>query len=61
VNRIARSLLLVPYIGLLCVPLYNTRQPELFGFPFFYWYQFLWIPITVVLIWIAYRTVRHDD
>src|ERR1700731_3630811 len=32
-------LLLVPYAGLLWVPLYNKRLPDLFGFPFFYWYQ----------------------
>lgn len=54
-------LLLIPYAGLLCVPLYNARQPELFGLPFFYWYQLLWIPLTVALLWIAYRRVRHDE
>jgi hypothetical protein len=54
-------LLLIPYLGLLCVPFYNKREPELLGFPFFYWYQLLWIPITVVLLWLAYRRVRHDD
>ena len=55
------ALLLLPYLGLLCVPLYNHRDPELFGFPFFYWYQLLWIVITVALTWAAYRSVRHDD
>jgi Protein of unknown function (DUF3311) len=54
-------LLLAPYIGLLCVPLYNSKRPELFGFPFFYWYQFAWIPITVLLIWFAYRRMRDDE
>ena len=54
-------LLLIPYLGLLCVPLYNRRDPELFGFPFFYWYQMLWIPLTVLLIWLAYRRMLHDD
>jgi hypothetical protein len=58
---ITAALLLIPYVGLLCVPLYNSREPGLFGFPFFYWYQLLWIPITVVLTWLAYRRVRHDD
>ena len=39
-------LLLVPFIGLLWVPFYNFLEPSLFGFPFFYWYQFAWVPIT---------------
>jgi hypothetical protein len=54
-------LLLVPYLGLLCVPLYNARAPELWGFPFFYWYQLIWVPITAALTWLVYRSVRHDD
>jgi hypothetical protein len=49
-------LLLLPFIGLLWVPFYNTDAlPALFGFPFFYWYQLLWVPITALLIWIVYR------
>ena len=40
-------LLLLPYLGLLWVPFYNGTDPALFGFPFFYWYQLLWVPITV--------------
>lgn len=58
---VAAALLLAPYAGLLCVPLYNRREPELLGFPFFYWYQLLWIVLTVALTWLAYRSVRHDD
>jgi len=54
-------LLLLPYLGLLWVPLYNRHDPVLFGFPFFYWYQLLWVPITVVLIWAVYRRVSHED
>jgi hypothetical protein len=33
-------LLILPFLGLLYPPLYATEDPELFGFPFFYWYQF---------------------
>jgi hypothetical protein len=54
-------LLLLPYIGLLWVPFYNRHDPEILGFPFFYWYQFAWVPLTALIIWIAYRSVRHDD
>ena len=49
-------LLLLPFIGLLWLPFYNTDAlPALFGFPFFCWYQLLWVPITALLIWIVYR------
>jgi hypothetical protein len=54
-------LLLLPYIGLLWVPLYNFHDPVLFGIPFFYWYQLTWVPISAVLTWIAYRTYSHED
>ena len=33
--------------------------PELFGFPFFYWYQFLWVPLAAFLTWIVYRRMRR--
>jgi hypothetical protein len=54
-------LLIIPYIGLLWVPFYNSHDPVLWGFPYFYWYQLLWVPITSILIWIAYRSMRNDD
>src|SRR6202012_2637837 len=54
-------LLLVPFVGLLWVPFYNFTEPSLFGFPFFYWYQFAWVPITSVLIWLVYRSQPHDE
>ncbi len=49
-----RLLLLLPFIGLLWVPFYNSAEPELWGFPFFYWYQFIWVFVTSFLIWIVY-------
>ncbi|HEY4133881.1 MAG TPA: DUF3311 domain-containing protein [Alphaproteobacteria bacterium] len=60
-SRLIWLLLLIPFIGLLWVPFYNQRLPELWGFPFFYWYQLLWVPITSLLILIVYKGVRHDD
>ncbi|WP_407160405.1 DUF3311 domain-containing protein [Bradyrhizobium sp. STM 3557] len=56
-----RLLLLVPFVGLLWVPFYNFMEPELFGFPFFYWYQLAWVPISSLLIWLVYRSQPHDD
>ncbi len=54
-------LLLLPYVGLLWVPFYNFQKPDLFGFPFFYWYQLAWVPVTSILIWIVYRSIPDDE
>jgi len=43
-------LLVIPFVALLWVPLYNRIDPALFGIPFFYWYQFLWVILTSLLI-----------
>jgi hypothetical protein len=51
-------ILLAPYVALLWLPFYNGTQPSLFGFPFFYWYQFLWVPITSLLMYAVYRGVK---
>ena len=53
--------LLVPIVALLWVSSYAKTGPEAGGVPFFYWYQLLWVPITAVLTWIAYRSMRNDD
>jgi hypothetical protein len=42
----------------------SVATPELFGFPFFYWYQLLWVPLTSFLTYIVYRTLgrrTRDD
>jgi len=54
-------LLLLPYLGLLIVSFYNKISPDFFGFPFFYWYQLLWVPVTSVLIYIVYRSLPDDE
>jgi hypothetical protein len=51
-------LLLLPFIALLWLPFYNDREPALAGFPFFYWYQFLWVPLTSLVIYLVYRRVK---
>jgi hypothetical protein len=54
-------LLLLPFVGLLWVPLYNFQEPALFGFPFFYWYQLAWVPLSSLLIWLVYRRRTPDE
>jgi len=58
--RLIWLLLLVPCVALIWVPFYNRSLPELFGFPFFYWYQLLWVPGASLLTYIVYRRIRDD-
>jgi uncharacterized membrane protein YhdT len=53
-------LLVLPFIGLLWVPLYAKKTPEVFGFPFFYWYQFAWVIVAAVLTVIVYYATKPD-
>lgn len=48
-------LLVIPFIALLWVPFYNSVEPQLWGIPFFYWYQFLWVFLTSGLIVLVRR------
>ena len=60
-NRTGWKLLLLlalPYAGL-CIPaLYARATPALFGFPFFYWYQFAWVLLASALMAVVYRKLR---
>jgi hypothetical protein len=51
-------LLLIPFVGVLIPPLYNSEDPKLIGIPFFYWYQLAWVPLSVVVTTIVYRKTR---
>jgi hypothetical protein len=54
---LAGVLLAIPIIALLLVGTYARDEPRLGGFPFFIWYQFLWVAITSLLTYSAYRIV----
>ncbi len=56
-----RLLLLLPFIGLLAVPLYNQEEPAVLGFPFFYWYLFAWVPLTSLIIWFVNRGEEQEE
>jgi uncharacterized membrane protein len=58
---ISGILLAVGIIVPLLVPLYARRDPELFGFPFFYWYQILWVFLEALLLWVVYNIVVRED
>ena len=54
---IASVLLAIPIIALLWVGSYSRETPKLAGFPFFFWYQFLWVFICAGCTYAAHRLV----
>ncbi|MHB1566360.1 MAG: DUF3311 domain-containing protein [Acidiferrobacter sp.] len=54
----AYVLLILPFVALLWVPFYNKITPTLLGFPFFYWYQLAWVPLSVLLSGIVYLLTK---
>jgi hypothetical protein len=60
-SRAARHwywLLLIPFVALLYPPLYAHLTPRIFGIPFFYWYQVVWLVITAAITTLVYRRTR---
>jgi hypothetical protein len=55
----AGVLLAIPLVALALVPTYSAETPKLWGFPFFYWYQLLWILLTPVFTWAAYLVITR--
>lgn len=51
-------LLIVPVVGPLWVPYFDRVEPQWMGIPFFYWYQFLWVPISAVISAFVYFMTR---
>ncbi|MCL6454324.1 MAG: DUF3311 domain-containing protein [Alicyclobacillus sp.] len=53
-------LAVIPCIGTLFPSFYSSVSPTLWGIPFFYWYQMLWVIISAVLTFIMYRALRDS-
>jgi membrane protein implicated in regulation of membrane protease activity len=60
-RRLWYLLLLAPYVALLWVPFYAKLTPKLFGFPFFYWYQFLWVVLSALITLAVYVATRPAE
>ena len=54
-------ILIPPVVVPLWVPLYDKADPTLWGFPFFYWFQFLLIICAAIITIIAYLLSRIAD
>lgn len=47
-------ILFIPFFVAIWVPFFNRVEPSLFGIPFFYWFQFVWIVVAAVVTGLAY-------
>jgi hypothetical protein len=52
-------LLLLPFVATLWVPFYNRIDPQLAGFPFFYWYQLLVVIGSAAITALVYIKTKH--
>jgi hypothetical protein len=54
-----KVVLVVPYLALCFPMIYARATPALFGFPFFYWYQFAWVVISSALMGLVYWKLKY--
>ena len=54
---VAGILVAAPIVALMWVSSYARSGPEVAGFPFFIWYQLLWVFLTSACTYAAYRIV----
>jgi hypothetical protein len=52
-------LLLVPLL-MLVTSWFNTDGPRILGLPFFYWYQFAFVPVGVLCVGIVFAMTRDE-
>ncbi len=55
---LAAVLVAIPIVALMLVGTYARKDPVLWGFPFFFWYQFLWVFLCSAFTYSAYVIVK---
>jgi hypothetical protein len=55
---VAGVLIAVAIVMPLLVSTYSRETPRLWGFPFFFWYQLMWVLIAAALTFCAYLLVE---
>jgi len=58
--RLVHLFLIVPYVAILWVPLFNRIEPSIAGVPFFYWYQMLWIALGALVLLPVFMVEERD-
>jgi hypothetical protein len=54
-------LLLLPVVATMWVGSYNQLEPTLLGFPYFYWYQLLWVVLSAGVVGVVYLATHRAD
>jgi uncharacterized membrane protein len=57
---VVAALLLVGIVVPLLVGTYDRINPKLFGFPFFYWYQLLWVFLAAGICGLSYVLLQRE-
>jgi hypothetical protein len=57
---VVAALLLIGIVVPLLVPTYDQAEPRLFGFPFFYWYQLLWVFLAAGLCGLSFWLLKRE-
>jgi hypothetical protein len=61
-TKIAVTLILITAIVVpLLTSTYARVEPRLFGFPFFYWYQFLWVFLAAGACWLSLVLLQREN
>jgi hypothetical protein len=58
---VVAAILLVGIVVPLLVPTYSRVEPRLLGFPFFYWYQLIWVFIAAGLCGLSFWLLRREQ
>lgn len=54
--------LIVPFVAIVALfPWYDRIHPMVLGFPFLYFWMFLWFPLTTICLYIAWRLESRND
>ena len=54
------NLLLIVPLLMLITPWFNIDEPRIFGLPFFYWYQFAFVPLGVLCVGLVYLKTKDE-
>jgi hypothetical protein len=54
-------LYVILFAVILWPPFYNSIEPTFLGIPFFYWFQLLWVLVSVVFTSIVYVATGSSD
>jgi hypothetical protein len=53
-------ILLIGIVVPLLVPTYDRIEPRLWGFPFFYWYQLVWVFLAAGLCALSFLLLQRE-